>query len=99
MPAWYDQHDVRMPAEIGIGGVTPELTARVAIYMRDPALSAYKCGPYVGTLELDENDLRRALEEIEARSERARRTVGTIVRSDAVTNPRAAGAGLHPEER
>ena len=65
MPNWYDQRDVRTAAEIVIGGVTPELTARVAIYLRYPALSARERGPYVGTLELDANDLRRALGEIE----------------------------------
>jgi hypothetical protein len=75
MATWFDQHDVRTAAEIAIGGVTPELTARVAIFLRDPALSVHERGAYVGTLELDENDLRRALEEIEAASERARRTV------------------------
>ena len=66
MPAWYDQRDVRSAAEIAIGGVTPDLTARVAIYMRDPALRVCERRSYLGTLELDVSDLRRALEEIEA---------------------------------
>jgi len=66
MATSHDQRDVSTATEIAIGGVTPELTARVAIYMRDPALSVHERGPYVGTLGLDVSDLRRALAAIEA---------------------------------
>jgi hypothetical protein len=94
MPAWYDQRDVRSAAEITIGGVTPELTARVAIYLGDPALSACDRGSYVGTIDLDVNALRHALSEIEAATARARRTrSGTTSDVEVAVSPRAVDVG------